>query len=803
MKHARASLGRVLPRRTRAQWAGLAALLVATALLFLVGLSASGYANQFYAAAAQAGSSNWEAFLWGSSDAGNSITVDKPPAALWVMALSVRLFGLSSWSILVPQAIMGVLAVYLVYATVRRSFGEWCGLLAGALLATTPIACLMFRFDNPDALLVLLMCAATYCLMRALEYEPSKAGNRARTRWMALAGVAMGFGFLTKQLQAFLILPALGITYLVASPARWRRRWLDAAAALGAVVVSAGWWVLLTVIVPAGDRPYIGGSQTNSFLELTFSYNGLGRISGTMTGAVVPGNTGATTGQSGMWGATGVARLFDGVWGTQWSWLAPLAFAGIVAVIVAAGRAKRCDLRRANALMWGGWLLVTWGVFSFMGGTIHQYYTVALAPAVAALAAMCVKVLWERRKRVWARVFALVLTAGETVWGVALMERSDWMVPLRLVAFGLGVAGVVLQVVCWVRSRRGKAPIAQAAAPAAGPRVVVPEVDPEPIAASEAGGDSAQAAERPEKPAPLAAAALALSLSAALVGPVAWTLYTASTAHTGSIVTAGPSVSSSGGGMGGGMGQAGGTDGQGGGTMEGGPSGKGNGAQQGEMPSGDGGGNSGSAPSGMGEMPGGDGGQGGEMPSGDGGGNSGSAPSGMGGGQDGGSMEGGPSGGNGGGGSSLLGGDTNVSDELIATLFADSDSYTWVAAANGSQSAAGYQLATQLAVMPVGGFNGSDPSPTLDEFKEYVAEGRVHYYISGGQGGGKGGGSGAETSGESISEGSGSSTMGGGMTQLGGSQAASDIESWVQSNFQSTTVDGVTLYDLTKPVTTS
>jgi 4-amino-4-deoxy-L-arabinose transferase-like glycosyltransferase len=771
-------------------------------LLFVVGLSASGYANQFYAAAAQAGSTNWEAFLWGSSDAGNSITVDKPPASLWVMALSVRVFGLSSWSILVPQAIMGVLAVYLVYATVRRSFGEWCGLLAGALLATTPIACLMFRFDNPDALLVLLLCAATYCLMRALEYDPDKAGNRARTRWMALAGVAMGFGFLTKQLQAFLILPALGVTYLVASPAGWRRRWLDAAVALGALVASAGWWVLLTVVVPASERPYIGGSQTNSFLELTFSYNGLGRISGTMTGAVVPGNTGATTGQSSMWGATGVTRLFDGVWGTQWSWIAPLAFVGIVVVIVAAGRARRCDLRRANAIMWGGWLLATWGVFSFMGGTIHQYYTVALAPAAAALAAMCVKVLWERREQAWARVLALALTAGETVWGVTLMERSDWMVPLRMVAFGLGAAGIVLQVVCWVRSRRGAA--AKTAVPTGGgapvpPMAVVPEVDPAPAVAAVAADDSEESAERPVR---LEAAALALSLAAALVGPVAWTLYTASTAHTGSIVTAGPSVTSSDGGMGGGMGQGG-------------------GGMQGEAPSGDGGsGGSGSAPSGMGEAPSGDG-MGGGMPS-DGGGKgsvsgsasasgdgmggmpsddgSGSAHSGMGGG----SMEGGPSGS--GGGSSLLGGDTNVSDELVATLSADSGSYTWVAAANGSQSAAGYQLATQLAVMPVGGFNGSDPSPTLDEFKEYVAEGRIHYYISGGQGSGKGG-FGAEASGgsssESSSDESASSTMGGGMTQLGGSQAASDIESWVQSSFQSTTVDGVTLYDLTKPLSTS
>lgn len=375
--------GRKLPRRSRAQLFSLAALLVATALLYLVGLSISGYANEFYSAAAQAGSTNWWSFLWGSSDAGNSITVDKPPAAIWPMALAVRLFGLSSWSILVPQAIMGVLAVWLLYATVRRQFGHRTGLLAGAALATTPVACLMFRFNNPDALLVLLLIACVHCVLRALEFEPTTGGNRCRTAWMALAGVACGFAFLTKQLQAFLILPGLAVAFLVASPTTVRRRLLDSAAAVGALVASAGWWVLLTVLVPASMRPYIGGSQTNSFLELTFGYNGLGRITGSMEGAVVAGGSGTgsttiSTGHAGMWGQTGITRLFDGVWGTQWSWLAPAALAGIVVALVCLARAPRTSVRRAQVVAWGGWLVVTGAVFSFMGGTIHQYYTVAL-----------------------------------------------------------------------------------------------------------------------------------------------------------------------------------------------------------------------------------------------------------------------------------------------------------------------------------------------------------------------------------------------------------------------------------------
>src|ERR1700712_5572578 len=178
----------------------LLGLLLATALLYLWGLGASGYANSFYSAAAQAGSASWKAMFFGSSDAANSITVDKPPAALWIMALSVRIFGLSSWSVLVPQALEGIASVGLLYLAVRRTSGPAAGLLAGAVLAVTPVAALMFRFNNPDSLLVLLLIAGGYCLVRALE--------STSTKWLVLVGVLTGFGFLTKMLQALLGVPA-------------------------------------------------------------------------------------------------------------------------------------------------------------------------------------------------------------------------------------------------------------------------------------------------------------------------------------------------------------------------------------------------------------------------------------------------------------------------------------------------------------------------------------------------------------------------------------------------------------------
>ena len=186
-------------------WArpGLLGLLALTAVLYLWDLSASGYANSFYAAAVQSGSTSWKAWFFGSLDSGNSITVDKPPASLWIMGLSARIFGFNSWSLLVPQALEGVTAVGLLYGAVRRMSSHGAGLLAGAILALTPAAVLMFRFDNPDALLVLLMTAGAYAVTRALE--------QASARWLMLAGAALGFAFLTKMLQGLLVLPAFAL----------------------------------------------------------------------------------------------------------------------------------------------------------------------------------------------------------------------------------------------------------------------------------------------------------------------------------------------------------------------------------------------------------------------------------------------------------------------------------------------------------------------------------------------------------------------------------------------------------------
>ena len=692
------------------------ALLLGTLVLYLYDLSASGYANSFYSAAVQAGSQSWKAFFFGSSDAANSITVDKPPAALWPMGLSVRLFGLGSWQILVPEALMGVATVAVLYAAVRRRFGPGAGLIAGVVLAFTPVAALMFRFNNPDAMLALLMVAAVYFVLRALE--------DARTKWLLLAGVVFGLAFLTKTLQAWLIVPPLALVYGICAPTPLRRRLLQLLYATMAMVLAGGWWVAIVELWPASSRPYIGGSQDNSFLSLTFGYNGFGRITGNETGSVGGGGGGGGNG-GGMWGKTGITRLFSSDMGGQIAWLLPAAFVLLVAGLWITRRARRTSATRGAFLVWGGALLITFATFSFMSGIFHQYYNIALAPYIAALIGMGTALLWERRTHIAAAVVLAATVAGTSVWAYALLNRSsDWHPWLRTVV-------VIASVVAALGLLAGALP----------------------------GMATVRAGSR------LAVVSAVVALVAVLGGPVGYTLETVSTGHEGSIVTAGPAVAGGMGGPGGGFGGGGGRPGGFGGTQgttgtqgatgtqgtqgtQGGPGGQtGQTGGQGQFP---GNGTPPTAGGGTGQLPG----QGGSSQT-RGGGTGGTG--------------GGPGGGGGMGG--LLNG-AQVSSAMKALLLKDAGKYTWVAAAIGSQNQASYQLATQKPVMAIGGFNGSDPSPTLAQFEKYVSAGRIHYFIGGGTGGGG---------------------------SMGGSNASSAISTWVAAHFTAKTVGGTTVYDLTNP----
>ncbi len=427
------------PRWIRPAFFGL---LLAAAALYLVSLGASGNANSFYAAAVQAASKSWKAWFFGSLDSANFITVDKPPASLWIMGLSARIFGYSSWSLLVPQALMGVASVAFVFATVRRSLASLGanlaaagGLLAGLVLAATPAAALMFRFDNPDALLVLLMTVAGYCTVRALP--------RGSWRWLALAGVALGFAFLTKMLQGLLVLPAFALVYAFAANTTIVRRIRDLAIAAVAVVVAAGWWVLAVALWPADARPYIGGSTNNTVLDLVFGYNGFGRIFG---GSGNGGGGGGGTSGSSFGGATGLQRLFSSEMGQEISWLLPAALLALVLGLVITARRARTDAVRAGLALWGGWLIVSGLVFSYMSGTVHPYYTVALAPAIAGLVGIGGVLLYTKRDGWFGRVGLAVLIAGTGAWSFALLaQNADWLPWLRwVVLIGTVLAAVVI-----------------------------------------------------------------------------------------------------------------------------------------------------------------------------------------------------------------------------------------------------------------------------------------------------------------------------------------------------------------------
>ncbi|MBJ8341891.1 glycosyltransferase family 39 protein [Antrihabitans sp. YC3-6] len=598
-------------------WArpALLALLVATAALYLWGLSASGWANEFYAAAVQAGTQDWKALLFGSLDSGNAITVDKPPAAMWVMGLSGRLFGFSSFSMLAPQALLGVGSVALVYAAVKRWRGPGAGLLAGAVLAATPVAALMFRFNNPDALLVFLLVLAAYCTVRATE--------NGSGRWLALAGSAVGFAFLTKMMQAFLVVPALGLVFLVAAPITFWRRIARLLIACVAMIVSGGWFVALVSLWPSDSRPYIGGSTDNSLLELALGYNGLGRVvggSGNMSGG---GGGGA-----GFGGGTGIARLFGDSMGTEISWLLPAALIGLVAGLWFTRRAPRTDRIRASLLLWGSWLLVTGVVFSYMQGIVHPYYTVALAPAIAALVGVAVRELWRGRNYLPARLALGAMLAGTGIWSFILLDRTpDWYPAMRWV---IVVATIVIASILVVGAHQlGKFTVAVAIA----------------------------------------------GLLFGIGGTAAYAIETAAQPHTGSVPSSGPNA--------GGMG----------------------------------------APDGMG------------------------VPAGLGG----------------------LGGATADNADLEALL--EETDTRWAAATIGAMSASSLELSTGTAIIAIGGFSGSDNSPTLEQFKAYVADHNISYFVAdnGGMGGGPGGGSGA----------------------------SAEIKAWVEANFTAITVGGSTVYDLT------
>lgn len=399
-------------------WTGLGIVAVLALILYTWGLSRNGMANEYYAAAVKSGSISWKAWFFGALDPGSFITVDKLPASLWLEGLSARIFGFSSWSMLLPQALAGVASVLILYKLVRRWQGDVAGLFAALALTLTPVAVVMFRFNNPDALLTLLLLAAAWALWSALE--------RGSTWKLAACGALVGFAFLTKMLEALVVLPAFALVYLVCGPRRLRRRLLQLMAAAAALFVSGGWFVAVVELWPAAARPYIGGSGDNSVLSLVFS-----RSAGYL------GSSGPNPNFS---GASGWLRIFNAQLGGQAAWLVILALAGLLAGLWFTRRGRRTDLARAGYVLWGAWAVLYLVVFSFANGVVHPYYTVVLAPALAALAGGGSVAMWrlgvQHRWLAWLLPAAVLATAFVSS---ALLDRTPSFAPG--LATGIVIAG--------------------------------------------------------------------------------------------------------------------------------------------------------------------------------------------------------------------------------------------------------------------------------------------------------------------------------------------------------------------------
>lgn len=472
---------RQLGQKSLVELAAVAGLLLSAGALYFWDLTINGYANSYYAAAVQAASSSWHAFFYNSLDAAGFVTVDKPPVATWVMALSARVFGFSSFSMLLPNALAGAGTVYLVYQTVRRWFGVHSGLIAGVVMMLTPVAALMFRFNNPDSILTFLLAASAYTLVRAVETN--------QLRWLAATGVLVGIAFNTKMIQALIVLPAYALVYLLAAKPGWWKRLRQLLVAGLITAVAALWWPVAVSLTPASSRPYIGSSSNNSIWSLIIGYNGVGRLLGTMNGGgsnpsdgaggtapsfsqnaasgttttgMMPGagfgnsplasknggpmgNGGGRSGPggTGFGGNTGIFRMFNGDFGGNIAWFIPAAL--IVTVYGLWNRRKqaRTDRKRAAFLMWGGWLILHIAVFSAVSGVIHPYYPVVMAPAIAALVGMGLPMLWRTFRNGGHAAWILPLTTATTgVLSFVLLGRSlGWMPVLRwivLAATGLG-----------------------------------------------------------------------------------------------------------------------------------------------------------------------------------------------------------------------------------------------------------------------------------------------------------------------------------------------------------------------------
>lgn len=492
-------------------------ILVITSALYLANLSINGYANSYYTAAVQAASTSWKAFFFGSLDGASFISVDKPPVAIWLMALSVRLFGLSSFAMLLPNALAGVITVWLVYATIKKHFGLKSAVISAIVMNLTPVAALMFRFNNPDAILTLFLAASGYTFIKSLDAKKPLI-------YLALTAIFTGFAFNTKMLQGLVLLPIMVPIYLFfAQPPKFFTRLWHLLFALLITLIAALWWPVIVWLTPASSRPYIGSSTNNSIWDLIVGYNGLNRLLGNRasggfgalpqfegqtsrpTGNGFPGGgqnnngnggLGGMTGPggSGFGGQTGILRMFNTDFGVNIGWLIPFALISGLTGLIRFFKPLRFNLKRSVILFFFGWLIIHVAVFSITSGTIHPYYVVVLAPAIAALVGIGLPLIWQiykTKKIVW---LVLPLSIGITAYtSYVLLGYSNYWPWLRYGVIISATISIILLIINHFQTTK-----------------IIPTL------------------------------AIICFIFTALAGPAAFTYSTLITAHTGSIPTSGP-----------------------------------------------------------------------------------------------------------------------------------------------------------------------------------------------------------------------------------------------------------------------
>ncbi|MEV2250530.1 glycosyltransferase family 39 protein [Streptomyces sp. NPDC050147] len=437
-------------------WARPALLGVAALAAVLYGwnLAGSSYAP-YYSVAARSMSESWHAFFFTAFDPAATITMDKVGGFLWPQALAARLFGFHAWSLTLPQVLEGVVSVLVLYRVVRRWQGPVAGLAAAGLLTMTPVAASMFGHAILDASL-------TMCLVLAAD-QYQKAVMTGRLGPLLLSGMWVGLGFQAKMMQAWVVVPALALGYLIAAPHPLRKRLGQLLAAGGVLFAVSLSWVALMTFTPESSRPYADGTTNNSAFAMVFGYNGLDRLhdglidgsfKGTFQGA--PPSQSQAGAQAGdpqaMPGTEGWGKLFGPRFAAQIGWLYPLALLSLVLGLIRHRRAPRTDQRRAGYLMWGGWLLTSAVLLSAMG-VPHTAYVTLLAPALAALAAVGIVALWRIHRTALGPPQTLVLPAAIVVqeaWTLHVAaEYPDfvpWLTPVILAASVAACAGLVYAV---------------------------------------------------------------------------------------------------------------------------------------------------------------------------------------------------------------------------------------------------------------------------------------------------------------------------------------------------------------------